>query len=227
MTPGEIGTWLAKSLGDFHLSRGERQELADKIAALESLADRQTVLRLAFELARASLDHPQAQLILGWLEDVARTIGTTHSEPTKTLAEAYFSPGDECLDAILRLLHHSRRTANICVFTITDNRVSGAILDAHRRNVSVRIVTDNEKAEDLGSDVERFEAAGIPVRVDRSPFHMHHKFAILDGKTLVTGSYNWTRGAARDNQENLIVTNDLRLVKPFSDTFDHLWNQLG
>ena len=122
---------------------------------------------------------------------------------------------------------HSRRTANICVFTITDNRVSEAILDAHRRNVSVRIVTDNEKAEDLGSDVERLEAAGIPVRVDRSPFHMHHKFAILDGKTLVMGSYNWTRGAARDNQENLIVTNDLRLVKPFSDTFDHLWNQLG
>lgn len=227
MTPEEIGTWLAESLSDFHLSRGERQDIAERIATLESRADRQTFLRRAFELALASLGDPKAPLILGWLEGVARTIVPNGSEPTKTLAEAYFSPGDACLNAILRLLHHSRRTANICVFTITDDRLSEAILDAHRRNISVRIVSDDAKAADLGSDVERFKAAGIPVRVDRSHFHMHHKFAILDGETLVTGSYNWTRGAARDNQENVIVTNDLRLVKPFSDTFDRLWNQLG
>jgi phosphatidylserine/phosphatidylglycerophosphate/cardiolipin synthase-like enzyme len=227
MTPAEIESWLAGSVSDFHLSRGERQDLADKIAAFESLADRQAVLGRAFEIARARLDDPQAKRLLEWLEDVARTTSAAHCQPAKTLAEAYFSPGDKCLRAILRVLRHARRTANICVFTITDDRVSDAILDAHRRKVSVRIATDNEKAEDPGSDVARFEAAGILVRVDRSPYHMHHKFAVLDGETLVTGSYNWTRGAARDNQENLIVTNDIRLVKPFSDTFEHLWNQLG
>jgi phosphatidylserine/phosphatidylglycerophosphate/cardiolipin synthase-like enzyme len=227
MAREEIGTWLAESLNDFHLSRGERQDLAERIATLESRADRQTILRRAFELALASLGDPKAPLILGWLEGVVRTIGTTQSEPTKTLAEAYFSPGDECLDALLRLLHHVRRTADICVFTITDDRLSEAILGAHGRNISVRIVTDNEKAADLGSDIERFKAAGIQVRVDRSHFHMHHKFAILDGETLITGSYNWTRGAARDNQENLIVTNDIRLAKPFSDTFNRLWHRLS
>jgi len=56
---------------------------------------------------------------------------------------------------------------------------------------------------------------------------MHHKFAILDGETLLTGSYNWTRGAARDNEENLVVTTDLRFIAPFVDTFDRLWEKLG
>ena len=227
MAPEEIGTWIAESLEDFRLSRGERQGLADRIATLESVVDRQSVLRKAFEQAKAGIDHPRSALILDWLEDVARTICATRGQSTKVLAEAYFSPGDECLDAILRLLHQSRRTANICVFTITDDRVSEAILDAHRRKVSIRIVTDNEKAEDLGSDIERFERAGIPLRVDRTPYHMHHKFAILDDKTLVTGSYNWTRGAARANEENLIVSDDPRFVSRFTQTFDQLWHRLG
>ena len=58
----------------------------------------------------------------------------------------------------------------------------------------------------------------MAVRVDRSPYHMHHKFAILDAATLLTGSYNWTRGAARDNEENLIVTDEPRIVNPFAST---------
>ena len=227
MTPAEIGTLLAESLGDFQLSRTERQDFAEKIATLQSAAERQTVLRLAFEQANERLDPPHAGSVLLWLEDVVRTLGASHKDAAKVCSEAYFSPGDGCLEAILRLLHQSRKTANICVFTITDDRIAEAILDAHRRKVSVRIVTDNEKAEDLGSDIERFEAAGIPVRIDHTPFHMHHKFALIDVKTLLTGSYNWTRGAARDNEENLIVTDDPHLVKQFSETFDHLWKQFG
>ncbi len=69
--------------------------------------------------------------------------------------------------------------------------------------------------------------AGIPLRVDRSPFHMHHKFLVVDGQTLLTGSYNWTRGAARDNEENLIVTGEPRLVSAFAAAFDRLWERLS
>ena len=64
------------------------------------------------------------------------------------VAEAFFSPGDDCLRAITRLLANASRTADICVFTITDDRVSDAILDAHRRAVAVQIITDNAKAAD-------------------------------------------------------------------------------
>jgi phosphatidylserine/phosphatidylglycerophosphate/cardiolipin synthase-like enzyme len=158
---------------------------------------------------------------------VVRTVSASHDEAARVSSHAYFSPGDQCLDAIVTLLRHSRRTADICVFTITDDRVSEEILNAHRRSVCVRIITDNEKAEDQGSDIGRFEAAGIVVRVDQSSCHMHHKFAIVDGKTLLTGSYNWTRGAARDNEENLIVTDDPRLVSSYSETFERLWTQFG
>ena len=228
MTPQEIDAWLARSLDDRRFSRGERQALGELIATPGSTIDRETVRRRAFEMARAALGRPDDAPVLDWLEDFTRAtreVGPVTARPV--VAEAFFSPGDDCPRAIGRLLAGAGRTADICVFTITDDRLSDAILDAHRRGVAVRIIADDAKAEDLGSDVGRFERAGIPTRVDRSPFHMHHKFAILDGETLLTGSYNWTRGAARDNEENLIVTTDPRFLAPFRGTFDRLWAKLA
>jgi phosphatidylserine/phosphatidylglycerophosphate/cardiolipin synthase-like enzyme len=147
--------------------------------------------------------------------------------PAAALAEAHFSPGEECLAAIRLQLSRARASVDICVFTITDDRIADAIVAAHRRGVRVRIVTDNDKAFDQGSDVRKLEAAGIEVREDRTEFHMHHKFAIFDQRVLLTGSYNWTRGAARFNEENVIVTDDARLVGPFGREFAALWGRLA
>jgi phosphatidylserine/phosphatidylglycerophosphate/cardiolipin synthase-like enzyme len=227
MIPEEIDAWLARSLDDRRFSRGERQALGEFVATLGSSVDREALRRRAFEIAREALGQPDELSILSWLEDVTRTIREVDkNHDHRIVAEAYFSPGDDCPRAIGRLLANASKSADICVFTITDDRLAETILDAHRRRVAVRIITDDAKAEDLGSDVGRFEEAGIPTRVDRSPSHMHHKFAILDGVTLLTGSYNWTRGAARDNEENLIVTTDPRFLTPFEQTFDRLWKKL-
>ena len=56
---------------------------------------------------------------------------------------------------------------------------------------------------------------------------MHHKFALFDARLLLTGSYNWTRGAADSNEENIVVTPDAHLVRSFSTAFDDLWKRLG
>lgn len=52
---------------------------------------------------------------------------------------------------------------------------------------------------------------------------MHHKFAILDRKTLLIGSYNWTRSTARADQENNVLSDDVRLVADVRGCIDQLW----
>jgi phosphatidylserine/phosphatidylglycerophosphate/cardiolipin synthase-like enzyme len=146
-----------------------------------------------------------------------------------------FSPGPQCLRQIVHRFFACRRTADVCVFTITDDRITKAVLDAHRRGVFVRIISDNEKQHDPGSDIRKFRDAGIEVKLDdhhtRGPSdpgingHMHHKFAVFDGARLITGSYNWTRGAADDNFENLIDTADPALVAAFAAEFARLWDR--
>ena len=121
----------------------------------------------------------------------------------------------------------------MCVFTVTDDRISRAILDAHRRGVKVRIISDNDKQHDAGSDLQKFRAAGIAVKVDDQRGsaepglngHMHHKFAIFDGARLLNGSYNWTRGAADVNFENVVDTADATLITAFTAEFERLWKR--
>ena len=82
------------------------------------------------------------------------------------------------------------------------------------------------KSEDLGSDMERLENMGIDCLYDKTSAHMHHKFAIADNSLLLTGSYNWTRAASTENNENILVSNNGKLVNSFQNQFEKLWSAL-
>ena len=48
-----------------------------------------------------------------------------------------------------------------------------------------------------------------------------------DGRLLANGSFNWTRSATHNNDENLVVTDDANLVRVFGLQFEKLWQQFG
>ncbi len=209
--------------------------------------DRAEFVARAMAFARDAVGDAHLRQTLGWLRHLADLVDATPlaaprpkstaksaKAPKTTQAEAareegdtsaYFSPGSDCLDAILREFDRAKERADVCVFTITDDRIRDAMLRAKRRGVALRVITDGDKSYDEGSDVAALERAGVPVRADRTEAHMHHKFAVFDGRRLLTGSYNWTRSAANVNAENVIVTRDASLVRAFSAEFDSLWGR--
>lgn len=219
---------LHQTLADRQLGNSERKELRERVAQAGLQEQHRAQLRsLAFRLAREALEGGEAVRVLGWLEEVNKVLLPPTTSAADHYTSAAFSPGDDCVNTIVGRLQNTRQRADICVFTITDNRITNAIREADRRGIAIRIITDNEKMLDEGSDVEGLAAVGIPVRVDFTEYHMHHKFALFDGEILLTGSYNWTRGAAAYNNENLVVTNEQRLVKRFAEAFEQLWERLG
>ena len=54
---------------------------------------------------------------------------------------------------------------------------------------------------------------------------MHHKFAVIDHYVVITGSFNWTVQAAKNNQENIIFIENKYLATEFSNEFERLWNE--
>ena len=228
MTDQSLSEILQQTLDDHRLTRSERRALRDTLTDfIKDQASQVKCHQTAFELARNTIDQVNSSAVLEWLEDVSQVIrqAAAPAEPS-TDAEVVFSPGDHCWQRIASLLKSSRHSVDICVFTITDDRITSAILDAHGRKVVVRVITDNEKAFDKGSDIERLARAGVDVCVDQTEHHMHHKFALIDGNTAITGSYNWTRSAASDNFENVLVTDDPNIVKPYQREFNRLWRTL-
>ena len=223
---------LLQYLQDDHLSKAESRDLRAALQA-HSREELNFLRNRLFELARDRLSASSAQAssqgqdtslaIIGWLGRCSKAIQLELGERLNE-HRAYFSPGEQCLEQIQQQLGNARSRIDICVFTISDNRISDAILAAHQRQVQVRIITDNHKQQDAGSDVEWLLRAGITIRFDRTPDHMHHKFCIVDGLNLINGSFNWTRSASERNQENIVISQDAALVRQFQNEFDALWD---
>ncbi len=176
-----------------------------------------------FELYKQAKE--QNNFLIDWLEDMQNLINRFRVLRQKE-AQVCFSPKNKCSEKICKFIRKAEQSLLICVFTISDNEITKNILAAHARGVDIKIITDNDKAMDKGSDIYQMANRGIKIKVDMSRHHMHHKFAIRDNKALLTGSYNWTRSAEVYNQENFIITGQKKLIKSFRKEFDKLWQEM-
>ena len=218
---------LEQTLADYRLSRGEKKAVKDVVDHYFASEHDLAVLRSeVFKMARAELVSPEAKSVLEWLEEIVKVLVPHQQKEKQHESAAYFSTQDDCVKQIQRFIWSANKTLDICVFTITDDRITDEILDAHKQKIKIRIVTDDDKSTDRGSDIRQLKNHGINIRMDATPDHMHHKYAIADGERLLNGSYNWTRSAAISNEENFTICNDEPLVQAFSQHFEKIWDSL-
>ena len=227
MDNAALEDYLKNTLSDLALSQSERSQLRELGQTL-TLEQSSFMRNRAFDLVRNQLARaPQdLQPTLRWLELVIKTLDISSIQP-KVNSMAYFSPGETCRDKIRTMLNQAHSQVDICVFTIADDILTDAIVNAHKRNVQIRIITDDDKSEDNGSDIKYLQKQGVTILTDNSPYHMHHKFAIFDNSCLLNGSFNWTRSASQQNQENLSVTDDMNLILAYQKEFNKLWTQFS
>ncbi|WP_400193090.1 phospholipase D-like domain-containing protein [Hymenobacter sp. B81] len=227
-SPAETEVLLSRfrqALADITLSDHEARQLRAHVAAFQQQGgDAAELRRRVFQLAKEHSSTPLDKGIINWLH--AATALLPDQAAPGVRHEVHFSPGEACVGAIRRFIAQAERQLDVCVFTVADDRLTEALLAAHRRGVRVRLLTDNDKLHDVGSDVRQLHRAGVAVRTDRTEYHMHHKFAVADHALVLTGSYNWTRSAALYNLENVLITDDPALVQPYDAEFARLWQQL-
>lgn len=221
----DIVQLLTQSIEDDFLSKAERKSLREYIAGKAVDEHQLNFLRSKiYELAIEKVTTANYKFMVEWIKD-ANSALSINGKPTST-SDAYFSPGDTCRNVIIQQIRSAVNQLQICVFTISDDMITDAIITSHKRGTQIKIITDNDKSLDEGSDIEQLANAGIAVKMDRTPNHMHHKFLLVDGKALITGSYNWTRSAARFNHENILLTKEAGVVKSFIKEFDQLWQEM-
>lgn len=215
-----------QSFADSTLSVAEARELRRRLAAHGQQGTALATLRQQlFALARERFNSFEDKAVVEWLE-AASALLLPLAPPQPAHTTVHFSPGMECVEAIRRFISQAAHQLDVCVFTISDDRITDSLLAAHRRGVSIRLLTDNDKLYDRGSDIVQLHASGLPIRIDQTTDHMHHKFALADRRLVLTGSYNWTRSAATANLENLLITDDSTAVQRYSAEFDRLWREM-
>ena len=142
------------------------------------------------------------------------------------VSEAIFFPSEDSESRLIGFLKKAKSTLFVCVFTITNNRLADSLYINWQRNVDVKIISDDECSKQLGSDIFDLANAGIPARLDNNPAtHMHNKFAVIDKRIVITGSFNWTTAAVDSNQENLCILDNEELAAKYIAEFQNLWKK--
>ncbi|XP_065222809.1 uncharacterized protein zuc [Planococcus citri] len=151
------------------------------------------------------------------------------------MCQDHINDGNTCSDdcgaqkllTLVEYLDMAKESLDVCVYTITSIKLAEAVLRKFNEGVAVRVITDDSMAYGDGSQIPLFRRNGVRVRAEPSQNLMHHKFAVIDRKVLVTGSFNWTQQATFGNWENVIITSEPEeVVQRFSDQFEKLWQIL-
>jgi len=145
-----------------------------------------------------------------WLVSPAVTL--SQEKPTTCNWEVYFSPHGGATDAIVRELNKAKSTILIQAYPFTSAPIAKALLNAHKRGVKVEVILDKSQKTQKYSSATFFFNAGIPVKIDAQHAIAHNKVMIIDGETVITGSFNFTKAAEESNAENLLVIRDKRLA---------------
>jgi len=136
-----------------------------------------------------------------------------------------FSPKGGASKELARLIKAAKGNIAVAAYAFSSKYLGTALSAALKRGVKVRIILDGDIARKAYSIDEWLAGEGIEVRfIDVKGGSLHHKFMIIDGKILMTGSYNFTNESEFRNHEAAIFTNNKALIQSFAAEFDRIWN---
>jgi phosphatidylserine/phosphatidylglycerophosphate/cardiolipin synthase-like enzyme len=119
--------------------------------------------------------------------------------------EVYFSPKGGCMDAVVRELKKARREVLVQAYSFTADPITFGLVEAKKRGAQVDIVLDRSNEQESYSDLHILLEQGLAPLIDSTHAIAHNKIIIIDKRTLITGSYNFTNQAEHENAENLVV----------------------
>ncbi|MCL4502986.1 MAG: phospholipase D family protein [Deltaproteobacteria bacterium] len=129
----------------------------------------------------------------------------------------YFSPHGGATEAITTAVNQARTSIHVQAYSLSSRPIIKAIIAAQARGVRVHVILDQSQRRFSG--LAALLAAGVPTWLDAGHQIAHNKIMIIDGETVITGSFNFTRSAEEYNAENLLVVHDKALAARFETNF--------
>jgi phosphatidylserine/phosphatidylglycerophosphate/cardiolipin synthase-like enzyme len=120
----------------------------------------------------------------------------------------YFSPKGGCTEAVVTELGEARQTVLVQAYSFTSTSIAKALVEAHKRGVKITVILDKSNRKDNYSAADFIAHADIPCFIDAQHAIAHNKVMLIDGRTIITGSFNFTKAAETSNAENLLVIHD-------------------
>jgi phosphatidylserine/phosphatidylglycerophosphate/cardiolipin synthase-like enzyme len=127
-----------------------------------------------------------------------------------------FTPGGRCATRIVNQINKAQHSIQVLAYSFTSKPIATSLVDAKKRGVNVEVILDKTQAsQEKYSSSTFLDHAGISIWIDYEPSISHNKVMIIDGKTTITGSFNFTRSAQSRNAENVLIIHDKQLTEQY------------
>jgi phosphatidylserine/phosphatidylglycerophosphate/cardiolipin synthase-like enzyme len=136
--------------------------------------------------------------------------------------EVCFSPDEPCDIKLIKFIESAQKTIDVAIYDLNLDQLAHQLLVASKK-LKVRILVDRRQAKGPHSLVPLLIKAGAQVRYGRQRGIMHNKFAVVDGRMVELGSFNYTNHASRANNENQIYLANPAIVERYEKRFENIW----
>jgi phosphatidylserine/phosphatidylglycerophosphate/cardiolipin synthase-like enzyme len=162
-----------------------------------------------------------------WNGEFGPTSTSTLSNQTVSLndvpIQVLFAPEDDIIDNLIPVIESAQESIHFMTFSFTHDDLGQAVLNRAKAGVDVQGIFETRASETEFSEMPAMYCAGLAVRQDGNPGTFHHKVFIIDGKTLVTGSTNFSNNADESNDENSLVITEPEIAAQYLREFDRRW----
>lgn len=136
----------------------------------------------------------------------------------------FFSPKGGVAEEIIKQIDNAESYIDIAMYSFTYEPIAEAIIRAKNRGVQIRILMDKGQSQGKYSKYKFLLDNDISAIQDKHAGIMHNKIAIIDGRILFTGSYNWSKSAEERNEENLLeFIDEEEIIRIYQERLDYLW----
>ena len=116
---------------------------------------------------------------------------------------AFFSPQTNCTQLIIEQIRQARSRVLVQAYSFKSEPILDALADAVRRGVVVRVIIDGDKLErKVGNHLLK---RGVDLYIDSQHDKAHSKVMLIDGQTIITGSFNFTETDEAGKADNVLV----------------------
>jgi len=143
-----------------------------------------------------------------------------------TPVETYFSPDDGTAAQIIAAIQNAEESIYFLAFSFTSDPIAEALLERAAAGVEVAgVFEESQYQSNTGGEFDRLATAGLDVCLDGNAQNMHHKVFIIDGKIVLTGSYNFSRSAEERNDENTLIIHSPSVAAQFQTEFERVFEK--
>ncbi|MDN5214965.1 phospholipase D-like domain-containing protein [Fulvivirgaceae bacterium BMA12] len=155
-----------------------------------------------------------------------RTDNHENTSETKSNKQYSLHDGEEIYNLVLRKIDEAQSAIFVAASWFTDKDLLDALLKKYddHINIDIKVILDNNKDNFYLPFKQLTDKGGIVKIIKKASSYgrMHNKFCIIDEEKLISGSYNWSKNARTNNDENIIYTEDEQTVVEFLDRFNSL-----